>query len=451
MKGAGGVATRALDRADRRQGPAYRWWVVAVLSFAYAFSAIDARVLTLLVVPIQKDLGLSDFEISLLQGFAFALFYSVAAIPLGRVVDTTRHRTRIILTGVALWSVMTMACGLARSFGQLFMARVGVGIGEATLSPTAYSLISDYFESRKRALAISVYAIGYPVGGGLALILGGALLKHFTGRGGIVLPLVGHLQPWQLVFVMVGLPGVFVLALLSTIREPARRELAKGYEQRRMPLSETFVYLRAHWRLYAMLVSVISLIGMLAIGVTLWYPTFLVRTYGMSVSDVGLYYGMLMLVCGTIGTLGGGWISGRLMQSGRADANMRIVLVTTLLKAVPLVIGPLMPTPQLALACMAVGTLVGQAAQGVIISAIQDVTPNQLRGQVMALTLLSVNIVGLGLGASFIAAIIDFGFGDENALRYSIAIAGAVLVPVIVTIIVAGLPMYRRALAERQA
>lgn len=445
------MATRALDDQAAAAGEpaaAYRWYVVGVLSLAYCFSAIDARVLTLLVVPIKQDLGLTDFQISLLQGFAFALLYSVAAIPIGRLVDTSRARTRIIVAGVAFWSVMTMACGLARGFGQLFLARIGVGIGEATLSPTAYSLISDYFEAKRRALAISFYAIGYPLGGGLALIIGGVLLQHFTAAGGATLPFFGQLAPWQMVFVVVGLPGALIVALLLTIREPVRRELAKGYEARPMPLSETFAYLHDNWRIYLVLISAISLIGMLAIGVSLWYPTFLIRTYGMSIAEVGLYYGVVMLVCGTVGTLCGGWVSGRLMQSGRADANLRIVLVTSLLKALPLIVGPLMPNATLALAFMAVGTLIGQAAQGVMIAAIQDITPNQLRGQVMALTLLCVNLIGLGLGATFIAAITDFVFRDESAIRYSIALSGAVLLPIIVAILLVGLPLYRRKLEQ---
>ncbi len=433
--------------AEPVEGGAYRWYVVAILSLAYCFSAIDARVLTLLVIPIKADLGISDFEISLLQGFAFALLYSIAAIPIGRYVDSSNHRSRLVTGGVLFWSLMTMACGVARSFGMLFAARVGVGIGEATLSPTAYSLISDYFDKRRRALAISFYAIGYPIGGGLALIIGALLLAKFTSHGPVTLPVVGTLQPWQMVFVMVGLPGIIVAALVATIREPKRRELAKGYAGA-VPLREVFAFVRQRWQVYGMLIGSVSLIGMLAIGSSLWYPTFLIRTYGMTTSEVGLYYGLLMLVCGTIGTISGGWISGLLVSKGQQDANMRIVLIATLLKALPLIIGPLMPNAALALAFMAVGTLIGQASQGVMLAAIQDVTPNQLRGQVTSLTLLFVNLVGLGLGASFIAAITDFGFGDEGALRYSIVIAGAVLLPAIVGLIMAGMPAYRRALAE---
>ncbi len=433
---------------DVKEGGAYRWYVVAVLFLAYSFSAIDARVLTLLVMPIKQDLGLSDFEISLLQGFAFALLYSLAAIPIGRLVDSSPKRTRIVVYGVIFWSLMTSLCGFARGFFTLFLARVGVGVGEATLSPSAYSLISDYFDKKRRALAVSFYAIGYPIGGGLALILGALLLRHFTAHGDYDLGFLGTFKPWQMVFIVVGLPGVLIAVLVTTIKEPPRRDLAPGYGSKAMPLRDVLAYVRARWKLYGMLIGTTSLIAMLAIGVTLWYPTFLIRTYGMTTTEVGLYYGLVMLICGTVGTIGGGWVSGYLMSRGQSDANMKIVLVATLLKALPLIIGPLMPTPFLALSFMAVGTLIGQASQGVLLAAIQDVTPNQMRGQVTAVTLLSVNLIGTGLGASFIAAVTDFGFGDEGALRYSIVITGLIMLPAICGLIWAGLPTYRRALRE---
>jgi len=432
--------------AARTQTGAYRWYVVGVLSLAYAFSAIDARVLTLLVTPIKASMGLSDFEISLLQGFAFALLYSLAALPIGRMVDGSRRRTPLVVAGVLIWSLMTMLCGLANSFGALFAARVGVGVGEATLSPSAYSLISDYFEKQRRALAISFYAIGYPIGSGLALIVGGILLERFTAMPPSARFLQG-LAPWQMVFVAVGMPGILVALLIATIKEPGRTEtggLGKGGS---IPVKEVIAYLRERWQLYGMLVGATALSGLLAIGTSLWYPTFLIRTYGMSPGEVGLYFGTLMLVCGTIGTIAGGWLSGVLIRRGRTDANLRVMLYATILKAVPLIIGPLMPTATLALAFMAFGTLVGQASQGVVLTAIQDVTPNRLRGQVTALTLLAVNLIGLGLGSSVIAGITDFGFRDEGALRYAISITGALVLPVMVLILLQGMARYREALA----
>lgn len=429
----------------QRRG-AYRWYVVAVLFIGYAFSAIDARVLTLLVGPIKADLGLSDFEISLLQGFAFALLYSFAALPIGRYVDGAKRRTPLVVVGVMFWSVMTMACGLANSFAALFFTRVGVGVGEATLSPTAYSLLSDYFEKQRRALAISFYAIGYPIGSGLALIIGGLLLEHFSRSGPTSLGMFGTLEPWQLVFVAVGAPGVLVAALISTIKEPPRSETGGIGTTGAVPVRDVVRYIAERWKLYGMLIGVTALSGLLAIGTGLWYPTFLIRTYGMTPTEVGLYFGTLMLICGTIGTLAGGWFSGVLMRRGRSDGNLRVMLFATVVKALPLVIGPLMPTATLALAFMAVGTLVGQASQGVILSALQDVTPNRLRGQVTSLALLAVNLIGLGLGSSIIAGITDFGFGDEGALRYAISITGAIMLPIMVFLLATGMKRYREAL-----
>lgn len=431
-----------------RRGGVYRWYVVGVLFLGYAFSAIDARVLTLLVGPIKADLGLSDFEISLLQGFAFAILYSVAAMPIGRYVDGAKRRTPLMVVGVLFWSAMTMSCGLAKSFHALFLTRVGVGVGEATLSPTAYSLLSDYFEKQRRALAISFYAIGYPIGSGLALIIGGLLLQKFTHSGPTSLGFLGTLQPWQMVFVAVGAPGIIVAALIATIKEPPRSETGGLGLAGSVPVRDVIRYLVDRWRLYGMLMGVTSLSGLLAIGTGLWYPTFLIRTYGMTPTEVGLYFGTLMLVCGTIGTLAGGWFSGVLIRRGRSDGNLRVMLFATVVKALPLVIGPLMPTATLALAFMAVGTLVGQASQGVILSAIQDVTPNRLRGQITSLTLLAVNLIGLGLGSSLIAGITDFGFGDEGALRYAISITGAIMLPIMAIMLATGMKRYRAALVE---
>lgn len=432
--------SRSADLA--RLGP-YPWFVVAILFVGYCFSAIDARVLTLMVGPIQSQLGLSDFEMGLLQGFAFSILYSIAALPIGRFVDRSGKRSMLIVWGVLFWSLMTASCGMASTFTGLFLSRVGVGVGEATLSPTAYSLISDYFDRRRRALAISFYAIGYPIGGGLALLIGGALLTHFTKQGGLNLSGLGHFEPWQAVFLCVAAPGVIIAAAMMLIREPPRREMAAVLSDK-TSLRDGFAYIMERKLLFGSLIGSLGLIALLAIGTTLWFPTFLIRTYGLTPGEVGARYGMVMLVCGTVGTLIGGWLSGRLLKSGRADANMRIVLVSTLLKGLPLILAPLMPTANLALALMAIGTLIGQASQGVMLAAIQDVTPNQLRGQVNAVALLAVNLLGMGLGASVIAAITDFGFGDQGALRYSIAITGAVTLPLIIVMLVAALPHYRR-------
>jgi MFS family permease len=197
--------------------PLRAWYAVAVLVLAFVFSFIDRIVIALLVEPIKADLGISDFDIGLLQGFAFAIFYALLGIPIGRLSDRISRRG-IIATGIAVWSLMTAACGLARSFFGLFLARVGVGVGEATLSPAAYSMISDYFPREKLGRALGVYQSGAMLGAGIAFLVGGAAVQLLSAYDGQVLPVLGPVRMWQLAFFAVGLPGLLIALLMLTVR-----------------------------------------------------------------------------------------------------------------------------------------------------------------------------------------------------------------------------------------
>jgi MFS family permease len=203
--------------------PAYAWFVVGVLLLAYTLSFIDRMILSLLVGPIRADLGISDTQMSLLMGFAFAIFYSLLGVPLGWLADRG-NRKALIVGGVAAWSLMTAVCGLARGYGGLFLARIGVGVGEATLSPAAYSMLGDYFPRERLGRAMAVYSIGVPLGSGVALVAGAFVVRFVTEGAPVPLPLLGALEPWRLAFLIVGLPGLLVAALIAlAIREPARR------------------------------------------------------------------------------------------------------------------------------------------------------------------------------------------------------------------------------------
>ena len=187
--------------------PARAWVTVTILMLAYVLSFIDRQILNLLVGPIRRDLAISDTEMSLLMGFSFALFYTLCGIPLGRLADRTSRRG-LIAAGVLVWSAMTAACGLARHYWHFLFARVGVGAGEAALSPAAYSLIADSFPPERRATAISVYSMGIYVGSGLAFLLGGVVIQFASAQGDMTLPLVGTIRPWQLIFLLLGVVGV---------------------------------------------------------------------------------------------------------------------------------------------------------------------------------------------------------------------------------------------------
>ncbi|MGH9752958.1 MAG: MFS transporter, partial [Blastocatellia bacterium] len=205
----------------------YAWYVVSILTVIYIFSFIDRVILSLLVQPIRRDLGISDTRMSLLMGFSFAVFYSFFGIPLGRLADSRSRRT-LIAIGCAVWSLMTAWCGLARNYLQLLLLRMGVGVGEATLSPAAYSLITDYFPKQRLATAMSVYSTAIHLGSGLAYILGGLVVGFIASQGESIntgLPIVGAIRPWQIVFFIVGLPGLVLALLMYTVKEPVRRDL----------------------------------------------------------------------------------------------------------------------------------------------------------------------------------------------------------------------------------
>ena len=192
------------------------WATVAILMVAYVLSFVDRQILNLLVEPIRRDLAINDTQMSLLMGLSFALFYTVCGIPLGRVADT-RSRRGLIAVGILFWSAATAACGMAKMYWQFLLCRIGVGVGEAALSPAAYSLIADSFPAERRATAISVYSMGVYLGSGLAFLVGGLVIQFASAQGDVTLPVLGEVRPWQLIFLILGVAGVFFTLLMTAM------------------------------------------------------------------------------------------------------------------------------------------------------------------------------------------------------------------------------------------
>ena len=430
----------------------YAWYVVGILTLAYTFSYIDRQILNLLVDPIRTDLGISDTQISLLQGLAFALFYTFMGLPIARLADRSSRRV-IIGTGVAVWSLMTALCGLARSFGGLFFARVGVGVGEAALNPAAYSMITDYFPKDQVTRAIAVYTSGSFLGAGLAYIIGGYVIELVANMEAIVLPVVGELRAWQVAFIAVGLPGLLVSAVIFTLREPKRRGLlasASGVN-RGIPIPEVLRFLRSQWRTYALHFSGISAIVLLAYAMLAWTPTFFIRVHGWTAGQAGMVYGTVVLVFGTGGVVSAGWLADMLRRRGHSDANLRLVALSSLI-LVPLgIVGFLMPGPWLALLFIAPSCFLWAIPMGIGPAALQPITPNQMRAQVSSLYLLTITLVGLGIGPLAVALLTDYAFGDPKAVRYSLCIVAAIGAPLAAYLLYLGMPFYRASLeaAER--
>lgn len=404
----------------------YAWYVAMVLSLAYMVSFVDRQILTLLVAPIQADLAISDTQISLLQGLAFALFYGVLGVPIARLADR-KSRRNIILAGIVTWCLMTALCGAARNFAQLFAARVGVGVGEAALSPPAYSLLADYFPPDRLARATGLYSLGVYAGAGVALLVGGAVIELIAHLPPVSLPLVGEMRPWQSVFVLVGLMGLPVALLVATIREPLRRDHAPvAPEFERGQLS---AYMKENGRLILSLMVGFSLLGMVIVGFMSWVPTFLIRVHGWTAGEVGMRYGVVLLICGSIGAFGGGWISDMWQRAGASDAPLRTTFLAGLIALPFAAFGPLLPQAEYALAAIAVATLLLSAPVGLAAAALQMSVPNRLRAQVTAIYFLVGAIIGTGLGPTAVALATDYLFADPKAVGKSLALAAGALLP----------------------
>ncbi len=420
-------------------------YALAVLLLAYIFSFIDRQVLSLLVEPMKADLGITDFEVSLLQGMAFALFYTLMGIPIARLADT-RRRTVIISIGIALWSAMTCLCGLAKNYASLFMARVGVGVGEAALSPAAYSMLADLFPPSRLPQAMAIFSTGITLGGGLAYLIGGTVLDTIGNSWVASIPVFKNLEAWQLTFIVVGLPGLLIAILTLTIPEPARRQATNGATSD-TSFRATLAYLWLHRRAYAALFGGVSLLSVFGYGLMSWYPSMFIRIHDVSASEVGLKFGATYLVFGSLGALAGAWFAQGLARRGYNDANLRWPAIASLLMLVPGVITPLAGSAVAVFAICVPLIFIQNSYFGVSLAAIQLITPNHMRAQAGAVLLFLTNLIGLGLGPSVVAALTDFVFADPASLPYSLAVVAAVFCPLAAMVFYSGLSSYRQLLA----
>lgn len=423
------------ELADQTE-PAYpplrrAWYMVAVLMVVYVFSFIDRQILSLLVQPIRRDLGITDTQMSLLLGFSFALFYTLFGIPLGWVADT-KSRRGLIAAGLFVWSLLTAGCGLARKYWQFLLLRMGVGVGEAALSPAAYSLITDSFPPRRLATAISVYSMGIYIGSGLAYLLGGLVVGLAGGQGSLDLPLVGSIRPWQVVFFAVGLPGVLLTLLLLTIREPARRGLRQilapdGTKKvARVSFGEVASYIGKNWSTFLCHNVGFALLSFASYGAGAWIPTFLVRNHGWAARDAGIWYGTIVMVAGTLGIVSGGRLADWLRARGYEDSKMRAGLVASLVWAPFGILYPLVPHDMWAMLILIPAVFTASMPFGCAPAAIQEMMPNPMRAQASAFYLFVVNLIGLGLGPTAVALATDYVFRDDQAVGFSLLWVGIV-------------------------
>jgi MFS family permease len=429
---------------------AYAWGVTIILMLCYTFSMLDREIISLLVEPIKASFGITDFEMGLLMGPAFSIFYTVMGIPLGWAADKY-NRKNLITIGISVWSLMTAFCGLAGSFVQLFINRIGVGVGEATLTPSASSLLADLFPKDKLPLATSVYSLGVFIGSSLAMIGGGILLSLIKDVT-LTLPLVGTLEYWQLTFIIVGLPGLILAFFVYQLIEPKRKELSLDADGNveKVSLIKAFQYLLENKKLFLNFFlggSIIATIGYHSF----WYPSLFMRTWGWSEIEAATATGLPSLIGGTSGLILGGIYMSYLVKKGKKDAALIIAFIASLGIGIPAVAMPLMPTGILAAFIMISAKLFVGIPLISGIAMIRMSVPNQMRGQFTALYFVFIGIISTGLGPVIPGIFTTYLF-DENVamIRYSLAISAGIVVPIGSTLIWFGWQEYKKVVYAKE-
>ena len=400
--------------------PARAWSVIALFCVAAILSYTDRQILGLLVDPIRADLHISDTQVGVRQGIAFAIVYSFAGLPLGRLADLVQRRS-VILCGIALWSVGTLLCGYAGSFGMLFAGRIVVGIGEAALAPAAMSMIADMFPTARRGTAIGLFAMGMVIGGGAAISIGGAVLGLAAQGSFSGVPVLGTLAPWRTVLVLLAMSGVPLFLLLTLVKEPARHRTA-------VEAGETGGGLRA---ILAQLALVRGALIPLVLGCALmsvgdfammnWAPALLSRRYLLSPEAIGFALGLPIVLAGALASLGGGAISDRLALR-RGPAGRLLLAACSATMALPFALIAITSSAHQAIACVALWILFSTVAGIVGMTAIQEIVPNRARGLSASFISFGNIMLGLGGGATLTGVVTDHVFGDPLAVGRSLTL-----------------------------
>jgi MFS family permease len=396
------------------------WYTVAILTLLYTLAFVDRQVISLLVTPIKRDLGISDVQVSLLIGLAFVVLFSILGIPAGWLVDRV-SRKRVVAFGVASWSLMVIVSGFARSFGQLFFGRVGVGIGESTLVPASFALVQATLPPKQRGKAFGMLSLGPTFGGALSLVLGGLIFAAAEAGQFHGLPIISALKPWQTVFVLLGLCGLPLALLALTLREPLRSR-SFGANGQNASFADALLHVRAHRRLYVLLVGFITFSAMWAFSFQAWAPSMLGRNFGLSPAQVGLRLGSIALISSLVGQFVFGTIIDRLAARGRADAAPMVGLFTvvaTLLLAIAI---PFATTLDSASVLLILYYVVQGVFYPVGANCLARVTPRNLIGKVTGLYLIFQSGVAAAFGPTLVALAGQYFFTGPRAIGYGMAL-----------------------------
>ncbi|MFN3232707.1 MAG: spinster family MFS transporter [Alphaproteobacteria bacterium] len=392
------------------------WTVTSLLLLAYVLSFIDRQILNLLAEPIRLDLELSDLEIGFVQGPAFVVTYILISFPLGWLSDSV-NRMRLLAVGLGFWTLATMACGLSRDVTQLAIARAGVGVGEATLTPTAWSLLADSFPPEKRSVPVSIFLTGPYLGAGLAMLFGAQILTAFSGPvsiGDFVL------QPWQICFIVVAAPGLILAAVIGALREP-KRMLTVAEDPEERSLMDFLRVIAGRWQIYVGLWGGAGFLAVMLYGLQAWTPAYLMRVHGFSIAEAGVQYGVVALFAGSAGVLSGPFIHRWLM---RVTDNDHALTIGAFCAGILAPLGLLLAVAEglTIIPIIAVLSFAVTIPFALITTTLQLVTPNVFRGRAAAVSVVASNLFGLGFGPPFVGYLTDSVFRDPTLIGNSMGV-----------------------------
>ena len=414
---------------------------VAVLTLAQVFAFIDRQIPSMLVEPIKQDFNLTDSQIALLGGAAFSIFYAIMALPIGYAVDRYQ-RTKVLGIGVFLWSLMTALAALANSFGKLFGARIGVAVGEAVMAPTSVSLVSDSFPENKQGIPMGIITSGVYIGIGITLLGGGFLIDYLTSIGGINIPLIGYLKPWQATFMIVGLPGLVLAVAAFYLKEPKRLE-EQAYINKSVDRQNIFLHLKEHKKTLVPMFGGLIFMALIFYSFSFWAPTMMIRAYNISLSEAGFILGLITIISSIAGTIFAGSAVDYLRNKNYSDAPVRAALFAVLLALPPITILSFVNTEIGAWICIFLYLFFISSFAPLGLLAVSGVSASNVKGQLAAIHAFLMMAFGLSLGPQLTAFFTDFVFMDPNNLKWSISATGAIVLPISALLFKVSLSRYK--------
>ena len=414
----------------------YAWSLLVLFTLTYTFSFVDRQVINLLVEPIKGDMGLTDVQISYLQGLIFVIPYVLLSIPIGRLVDVF-SRIYVIISGILVWSFATIAAGLSGNYTQLAIARGFVGAGEAALTPAVWSMFPDIFTKKQLAVAMSIFSMAPYLGAGIALIAGAQVIEISQSSPPIELPIIGTLEPWQITLIICGAPGILFALIYACIKEPARTATETQTDEA-MPLSEAVDFMRKNWKVYLAFLGGAPFLIIMLYSIQAWSPTLLIRVHEWDISYAGRVYGVVALVTGSLGVLSSPVIARVMNNLNFKGYPLLMLMISTVLTALFLFIAGLQKDGMSCLIFLALASFFVTIPLPQLAVTLQTISPNKMRGLVAGIFVVSGNVMGMGLGPTFVAFFTENVFQDPMSVGLSMGLLGLVSAPIALVIYLNG-------------